>query len=287
MAVMPLLTTLLPPFSLSNPHTVFRSLMSMFQTGRHFLLPPTAPCRFVTSHPDRRVATPPVLVGPARHDLATGTYIHTALRLACATMCGSRKRRPSSSQDEKEDYMDECTAALVLMSLSCSPHSPNFNVPPPGTKPQTFRTLQRGHTCVFVCLALELEIQTSTRPSVRSSIRSPNPAGRAWLARVSWGDQSPGSDACSWRSSTPSPPLSEGGGVSPSTFWSQLTTDEGIVIDDYDELPRKKKDISRLGGENLALWRLHIARVGNAGLAHASRVAVLLGFYGKGIVTGD
>lgn len=23
--------------------------------------------------------------------------------------------------------MDECTAALVLMSLSCSPHSPKFN----------------------------------------------------------------------------------------------------------------------------------------------------------------
>ncbi|KAJ9591436.1 hypothetical protein L9F63_002042, partial [Diploptera punctata] len=40
----------------------------------------------------------------------------------------SRKRRPSSSQDDKEDYMDECTAALVLMSLSCSPNSPNFNV---------------------------------------------------------------------------------------------------------------------------------------------------------------
>lgn len=96
----------------------------------------------------------------------------------------SRKRRPSSSQ---EDVMDECTAALVLMSLSCSPHSPNFN-------------------------------------------------------GLSWGEHlppSPSSDACSWRSSTPSPPLSEGG--STSTFWSQVTTDEGIVIDDYDELPRKKK----------------------------------------------
>ncbi|XP_033607206.1 zinc finger protein 704 isoform X3 [Cryptotermes secundus] len=96
----------------------------------------------------------------------------------------SRKRRPSSSQ---EDFMDECTAALVLMSLSCSPHSPHLN-------------------------------------------------------GMSWGEHqspSPSSDACSWRSSTPSPPLSEGG--STSTFWSQVTTDEGIVIDDYDELPRKKK----------------------------------------------
>ncbi|XP_021937970.1 zinc finger protein 704 isoform X4 [Zootermopsis nevadensis] len=96
----------------------------------------------------------------------------------------SRKRRPSSSQ---EDFMDECTAALVLMSLSCSPHSPKFN-------------------------------------------------GLSWGEHLS---PSPSSDACSWRSSTPSPPLSEGG--STSTFWSQVTTDEGIVIDEYDELPRKKK----------------------------------------------
>ncbi|XP_069701966.1 zinc finger protein 395 isoform X2 [Periplaneta americana] len=104
------------------------------------------------------------------------------------TVQGSRKRRPSSSQDDgKEDFMDECTAALVLMSLSCSPHSPNFN-------------------------------------------------GLSWGEHLS---PSPSSDACSWRSSTPSPPLSEGG--STSTFWSQVTTDEGIVIDDYDELPRKKK----------------------------------------------
>lgn len=55
----------------------------------------------------------------------------------------SRKRRPSSSQDQdesreeemkdddgddepKEEEMTECTAALVLMSLSCSPHSPSI-----------------------------------------------------------------------------------------------------------------------------------------------------------------
>ncbi|KAG8282440.1 c-clamp [Homalodisca vitripennis] len=40
----------------------------------------------------------------------------------------SRKRRPSCSQEDgKEDLMNECTAALVLMRLSCSPHSPSFN----------------------------------------------------------------------------------------------------------------------------------------------------------------
>ncbi|XP_062564908.1 zinc finger protein 704 isoform X2 [Armigeres subalbatus] len=43
---------------------------------------------------------------------------------------GSRKRRPSYSQDDREYYsindddpMDECNAALVLMRLSCSPNS--------------------------------------------------------------------------------------------------------------------------------------------------------------------
>lgn len=42
----------------------------------------------------------------------------------------SRKRRPSYSQDEiygeinTDVQMNECNAALVLMSLSCSPHSP-------------------------------------------------------------------------------------------------------------------------------------------------------------------
>ncbi|KPJ13652.1 hypothetical protein RR48_10836 [Papilio machaon] len=43
-------------------------------------------------------------------------------------MQGSRKRGPSSSCDqgygERDDQMNECNAALVLMSLSCSPNSP-------------------------------------------------------------------------------------------------------------------------------------------------------------------
>ncbi|OWR43249.1 hypothetical protein KGM_204220 [Danaus plexippus plexippus] len=43
-------------------------------------------------------------------------------------MQGSRKRGPSSSCElgygERDDQMNECNAALVLMSLSCSPNSP-------------------------------------------------------------------------------------------------------------------------------------------------------------------
>ena len=46
----------------------------------------------------------------------------------------SRKRRPSSGNifqtmmplQAGDDVMDECAAAMVLMSLSCSPHSPQW-----------------------------------------------------------------------------------------------------------------------------------------------------------------
>lgn len=100
---------------------------------------------------------------------------------------GTRKRRPSMSHadDAKElDFMDECMAALVLMRLSCSPHSPKM--------------------------------------------RGPSP--------------SPGSDA-SGRSGTPSPPLSDAGSGSTAALWAHLNADEGIVLDDFDDLPKRKKAI--------------------------------------------
>lgn len=51
------------------------------------------------------------------------------MRNLCLYLYRSRKRRTSYTQDEREylldgDDMDECNAALVLMSLSCSPNSP-------------------------------------------------------------------------------------------------------------------------------------------------------------------
>lgn len=73
--------------------------------------------------------------------------------------------------------MNECTAALVLMRLSCSPHSPGVGVAWP-------------------------------EPA------SPNP-----------------SLTDSWRSNTPSPPLSEG--VS--------CIDEGFIDEEFEDIPRKKK----------------------------------------------
>jgi hypothetical protein len=55
-------------------------------------------------------------------------FIHISIFLICFSR--SRKRRTSYSQDDREDMfdsdeMDECNAALVLMSLSCSPNSPH------------------------------------------------------------------------------------------------------------------------------------------------------------------
>ncbi|XP_065225261.1 zinc finger protein 395-like isoform X2 [Planococcus citri] len=103
-------------------------------------------------------------------------------------MNGSRKRRTSSSNDDfNKDEMNECTAALVLMSLSCSPNS----------------SLNGNHW-----------IDQPLSPSASFS------------------------DCASWRSGTPSPPLSESGG---SGIWGSIT-DEGIVLDEeYDEYPRKRK----------------------------------------------
>ncbi|CAH1175809.1 unnamed protein product [Phaedon cochleariae] len=110
---------------------------------------------------------------------------------------GSRKRRPSSSHDDnsKDSQMDECSAALVLMSLSCSPHSPNLGAfSYPGTSPDSSSS-------------------NSSSPSYRST---PSPPPIAF--------------------SPHSTPLS-----------SSSNSDEGIVMDYYpDELPRKKKSLTRI-----------------------------------------
>lgn len=51
-------------------------------------------------------------------------YYRSTYHWGDSICCRSRKRRTSNSHDDfKEDQMNECTAALVLMSLSCSPNS--------------------------------------------------------------------------------------------------------------------------------------------------------------------
>ncbi|KAK0159744.1 hypothetical protein PV327_010824 [Microctonus hyperodae] len=127
---------------------------------------------------------------------------------------GSRKRRPSSSNDsersyngwplenyarighrcgregcrtnERGDCMDECTAALVLMSLSCSPHSPHHSLPL--NCPNGSWMGQGGDNAVM---------------------GSPGNGGTS---------NSSSSDV-SWRSGTPSPQLSEEGAPVATSTW--------------------------------------------------------------------
>lgn len=115
----------------------------------------------------------------------------------------SRKRRTSYSQDERDylfsninddDTMDECNAALVLMSLSCSPHSPR----------------------------------------------------NLWETRLG---SSPGSSSASWSTGSSSPPLSDDGNTNTNTNSSRRgprttslsASDEGIVMDYNEDLPRKRR----------------------------------------------
>lgn len=84
-------------------------------------------------------------------------------------IAGSRKRRTSEHLLDEEEVLSECSAAMLLMKLSCSPHSPKMQF--------------------------------------SGSLPSPS------------GDEMSSSGASSFRSSTPSPPL------------SSSMTDEGIVKD--------------------------------------------------------
>ncbi|XP_076386594.1 glucose transporter 4 enhancer factor isoform X1 [Megachile rotundata] len=179
---------------------------------------------------------------------------------------GSRKRRPSSSNDsersysgwsdriphgcgregcrtnERGDCMDECTAALVLMSLSCSPHSPH-NPLPLHCQHNYGSWGGRGGGGGGVVVG------------------SPGVGGTS--------NSSSSSSGASWRSGTPSPPLSDEGAPTTGSLWptsahpshnqqhypynvsgssssstpgSTTTLDEGIVPDYLEEQhPRKKK----------------------------------------------
>ncbi|XP_035727232.1 zinc finger protein 395-like isoform X2 [Vespa mandarinia] len=180
---------------------------------------------------------------------------------------GSRKRRPSSSNDsersysgwseriphgcgregcrtnERGDCMDECTAALVLMSLSCSPHSPH-NPLPLHCQHNYGSWGSRGGGGGGVVVG------------------SPGVGGTS--------NSSSSSSGASWRSGTPSPPLSDEGAPTTGSLWptpahvshinqahypcnlsgssssstpgSTITMDEGIVPDYLEEQhPRKKK----------------------------------------------
>lgn len=65
---------------------------------------------------------------PQHTQLGKGYSDDDKVVIQCLRCYRSRKRGPSSSCDlgygERDDQMNECNAALVLMSLSCSPNSP-------------------------------------------------------------------------------------------------------------------------------------------------------------------
>ena len=99
----------------------------------------------------------------------------------------SRKRRTSETLMDDEETMTECSAAMLLMKLSCSPHSTQFPGHHTGTLLPTFDQFGRPNF-----------------PNLPSPVES--------------------SGSSSFRSATPSPPLSSSTGTS-------STADEGIVKD--------------------------------------------------------
>ena len=108
-------------------------------------------------------------------------------------IAGSRKRRTSENLPDDEEVLSECSAAMLLMKLSCSPHSPNLFSPSSSASASAAATTASTPT--------KKELPT---PSLGSS-----------------------SGASSFRSATPSPPL------------SASATDEGIVKDMSTKRTRK------------------------------------------------
>ena len=117
-------------------------------------------------------------------------------KLMTAVRSRSRKRRTSETLMDDEETMTECSAAMLLMKLSCSPHSTQF-----ATSLPTFD--QFG------------------RPNFPINLPSPVES----------------SGSSSFRSATPSPPLSSSTGTS-------STADEGIVKD-FFEMSRSRSNSNK------------------------------------------
>lgn len=139
---------------------------------------------------------------------------------------GSRKRRssPTSSdvimdEDEDSDLMDECAAAMVLMRLSCSPHSPRW---------EELAAWQSNHSSSSSSGAF------SWGGSASSSGDSPPHASSSGGGGVRAGSRLPTGRKLKFRSAPPSPPLS---GSAPASFSGSVikfhsTADDGIVSDE-------------------------------------------------------
>lgn len=123
---------------------------------------------------------------------AISKAIEVPQRTDYVQISGSRKRRTSETLIDDEETMTECSAAMLLMKLSCSPHQmagSSFPVAPGSSLPGFY-------------------------PNLPSPVDS--------------------SGASSFRSATPSPPLSSSTGTS--------TADEGIVKDLFQEHHRARSN---------------------------------------------
>ncbi|EFX76328.1 hypothetical protein DAPPUDRAFT_226110 [Daphnia pulex] len=157
---------------------------------------------------------------------------------------GSRKRRSSPSsangaadvimdEDEDSDVMDECAAAMVLMRLSCSPHSPRWE--------DVAAWQQSNHSSSSSSGAFSwrgsVSSSSDSPPHASSSSGSTGAAGR--VLPVGTGRK------LKFRSATPSPPLMSGS--APANFSGSLNKfhpganrapvaknaqDDGIVSDE-------------------------------------------------------
>lgn len=73
-----------------------------------------------------------LICGHGKNWVMIQSWIFLCCLLISVCILSGRKRRPSDSND---DVMDDCMAAMVLMSLSCSPKSTR---PPPEGKQISF-----------------------------------------------------------------------------------------------------------------------------------------------------
>ncbi len=126
---------------------------------------------------------------------------------------GSRKRRTSEHLADEEEVMTECSAAMLLMKLSCSPSSSGNNGHAPNMSPMHY-----GNSLPNFDVHGKPIMHHQTGNGLPSPVDS--------------------SGASSFRSATPSPPLSSSTGTS-------SVADEGIVRDFGDRVRHGSKPVSK------------------------------------------
>jgi hypothetical protein len=81
----------------------------------------------------------------------------------------SRKRRTSEHVVDDEEVLSECSAAMLLMKLSCSPHSPGF-------QQLTQQPASLAQSAPGTTLPIFMDLPSPASSSGASSFRSPTPS---------------------------------------------------------------------------------------------------------------